>query len=306
MKISFFKTVRFYSLVVIALGALIAFISLAISGFNLSYLNNSQKIAREDNQKNIYSDNLTNISLIKIDTEHTNVNIIPSKSNEFKATYFENKDEKYSISKSQNVISLTYKNANPAKTNLLQKIPFFKGGNNSPYENNDLTIEIPEVYSGDINLISSEETYDANFKISNLKNINNLNINVTNFVELENISCKNNIVIKTEQDCDLKNVFSDTSIEINTVVGEINLDNVLSKNILDCNSVDGPININKICSNRISLRSALEIVGTVYGNETDYIIKQHRYGDKEITSIENPENKKILITRGYSNIKFAL
>ncbi len=317
MKKTFFKTVRFYSLIIVGIGALIAFVPFALSGFNLSFIAHNKKIVKEDNEQKIYTCDLAGISSININTNNTNVNIVPSKSSEFKVTYVENADEKYNILKTQNGISVTYKNNNPQKGNLLQRIPIFKGGSSSKYENNDLTIAIPEFYSGDIDFVSKKgELYNDEpflfngpFKINGLKNINNLNIDFSDLVSIENVTCKNNINIKTERDCNLTNIFSENSIKIDTVVGEINLDNVSSKNILDANSVDGPINISKVSSDRICLASPLKISGTVYGKESDYVIdKQNRknsYTTLDKSNTQNLENKKILILSSDSDVKFV-
>ncbi len=313
MKKTFFKTVRFYSLIIIAIGALIALIPFALSGFDLNFIAHNKKIVREDNEQKTYTCDLMGISSINIDTNNTNINIMPSKSNELKVTYVGNADEKYNILKTQNGIAVTYKNNNPPQGNLLQRIPVFKGGNPSKYENNDLIIAIPESYGGDMDIFSKKGDlyndrpllFDGPLKINGLKNINNLNIDFSDLLSIENVSCKNNINIKTERNCNLINVFSENSIKINTVVGEVNLDSVSSKNILDIDSADGPININKIHSDRIYISSSLKISGTVYGKESDYIMKRNWEDVNEITTVENPENKKILIVSNYSNIKFT-
>ncbi len=314
MKKTFLKTVGFYFF--IAIGALIAFIWFELTGFNLNFSGNDQnkKIIRKDNVQKTYSCDITGLSLITIDTNNTNVNVVPSKSNELEVIYFENSDEKYNILKTQNGISIIYKNYNPPKGTLLQRTPIVKGGNPSRYEDNDLIIAVPEVYHGDIDFFSKRGEswnwkpflFNGPFKINGLKNLNNLNIDFDNLLTIENVSCKNNINIKTDLDCDLTNVFSERSIKINTVLGEVNLDNVSSKNILYVKSHDGPININKIYSDRIYLRSTIKISGTVYGKESDYVIKNKWEYGIEIPTVENPENKKILIVNRYSDIKFTV
>lgn len=231
MKKAFFGTVRFYSLIIIAIGALLVFMPFAASGFNLNFINPAKQIVRENNEEKIYTCDGADISLIQVDAKDTNVNIVPSKSNEFKITYFEN--------------------------------------------------------------------------------ISSLNIDAPSFVNIENVSCRNNVSVNIYSDsitakCDLTNVSSEGSIKINTRVGEINLNNVSAKNVLDANSADGPINIDNVISDRMYFSSILRVSGSVCGTEKDYIIKKGWESGKEIPDIENSENKKILITSSYSDIKFTM
>ena len=188
---------------------------------------------------------------------------MPSKLNKFKIYYMENADEKYDISKNQNQISIIYRNNSYKGID----IPILKGGNPHKYKNNDLTIEIPESYSGDLNFFSESGNlfdykpllFNGPVNVKGLRNLNNLNVDFSDIANIEDISCKNNISINTEQTCNLKNVFSENLIKTNTVVGDINLDSVSSKNLLDIRSADGFIKINGIHSDKINLSSPFDI-----------------------------------------------
>jgi len=261
MKKAFLEKIKHLSLVFVA-GELLAVSLLAASPL-LAAFNNPSKVYRNDNKQKTYINDLTEVSSISINTNNTNVNIVPSKLNKLKINYIENADEKYDISKKQNQISVIYKN------NSYQgiDIPILKGGNPYKYKNNDLTIEIPESYSGDLNFFSeSGNSFDYKpflsngpFTVKGLKNLNNLNINFSDIVNIENVSCKNNINIKTERDCNLKNVFSENLIKTNTVVGNVNLDNISSKNLLDAHSADGFIAVNSVHSDKINLSSPFDL-----------------------------------------------
>lgn len=216
------------------LGILIIFMSFVMAKFDFSKFNTNSSKNNPDIEKIYQVDPSKNINRINVDILDRNVKVIPTDKEVITITYYVNKKEKYEITDAGKTLNFKY-----IKSRKISDYINFISWNET---NNDISIEVPTTYTGDLVLKNSS----GNTGVSDINNLSNVDIkSVDGRVELANISATE-LSIKNSSG---KIVVEDTSvskdINLTNIDGSIQLDGIVASSNLQAKNASGIIKINE-------------------------------------------------------------
>jgi len=186
------------------------------------------------------------ISSIRIEAENKEVTVIAADSNDIKISYMEDKDEDYSVTNENGLVTLV----NQSHRHGSFSFQFFDWGNH----------DIAKI------IVYVPKNYAKNISISTTNSV----IQISDFSELGDLSCKTtNSVIKMEK-VDAKNITMETQN------AAITLKDIAAGNQLSAETQNGKISLDHISAQEISLQTQNAIIGgTIDGAQSDYTIETH-------------------------------
>lgn len=202
-------------------GLLLCILTFALNGFQIDFLITDKNVIEKA------YDSKTAITSIKVDTDHTQITIVPTDDEDIHIEYSDSDEEIYEINEIDGVLDMSLKNQK-------QWYEYINIMEFQSFEDEEITMYVPKKYDGDLDLTTS---YD-NIDIKGLKYANTIALKTNNAsMNASDLSSKGTILIESSYaPITLKNISSKDSIEIENSHGDIDIKDLSSGNKLSITS----------------------------------------------------------------------